>query len=204
MKKLISLTLSAALCLGLFAGCGKQNAPAATETTAPAYYGTVSRYGLIAYASSLEVLEKVWATFPEEDRFPAAGGDEAHDTTDGPGAFDINAYGESFRYQTLVDENLTGKLTGDAATLIHMMNTNTFCSAVMELKNAGEASSFGEIYKEIVQGNHWMCGFPDTLVVLSLGDFVLTAYGADDLIQLFKNGAQSLGATLLVEAPAEA
>ena len=155
-------------------------------------------------ASSLEVLEKVWATFPEEDRFPAAGGDEAHDTTDGPGAFDINAYGESFRYQTLVDENLTGKLTGDAATLIHMMNTNTFCSAVMELKNAGDASSFGEIYKEIVQGNHWMCGFPDTLVVLSLGDFVLTAYGADDLIQLFKNGAQSLGATLLVEAPAEA
>ena len=67
MKKLISLTLSAALCLGLFAGCGKQNAPAATETTAP------------AYASSLEVLEKVWATFPEEDRFPAAGGDgQAH------------------------------------------------------------------------------------------------------------------------------
>ena len=124
--------------------------------------------------------------------------------TDGPGAFDINAYGESFRYQTLVDENLTGKLTGDAATLIHMMNTNTFCSAVMELKNAGEASSFAEVYKEIVQGNHWMCGFPDTLVVLSLGNFVLTAYGADDLIQLFKSGAQSLGATLLVEAPAEA
>ena len=85
---------------------GKQSAPVTTETTAP------------AYASSLEVLEKVWATFPEEDRFPAAGGDEAHDTTDGPGAFDINAYGESFRYQTLVDENLTGKLTGDAATLI--------------------------------------------------------------------------------------
>ena len=41
-------------------------------------------------------------------------------------------------------------------------------------------------------------------MVLSLGNFVLTAYGADDLIQLFKNGAQSLGATLLVEAPAEA
>ena len=100
------------------------------------------------------------ATFPEEDRFPAAGGDEAHDTTDGPGAFDINAYGESFRYQTLVDENLTGKLTGDAATLIHMMNTNTFCSAVMELKNAGEASSFGEIYKEIVQGNQLDVRFP--------------------------------------------
>ena len=192
MKKLISLTLCAALCAALFAGCGKQEAPAATETTAP------------AYGSALELMEAVWATFPEDDRFPAAGGDEAHDTMDGPGTFDVNTYGDTFQYQILVDENLTGKLTGDAATLIHMMNTNTFCSAAMQLTNAGEASSFAEIYKEIVQGNHWMCGFPDTVVVLNLGQYVLTAYGADDLIQQFKDGALSLGATLLVEAPAEA
>ena len=128
-----------------------------------------------AYASSLEVLEKVSATFPEEDRFPAAGRDEAHRRRRPPRCFgDINAYhGESFRYRAfLVDENLTGKLTGDAATLIHMMNTNTFCSAVMELKNAGEASSFGEIYKEIVPGQpRFGCAsFPDTSVVPSLGE----------------------------------
>lgn len=196
MKKLISLILCAALCAAVFAGCGKQETPAATteatEATAP------------AYASSLELMEAVWATFPEDDRFPAAGGDEAHDTMDGPGAFDVTAYSDTFQYQILVDENLTDKLTGDAATLIHMMNTNTFCSAAMQLKNAGDASSFAEIYKEIVQGNQWMCGFPDTVVVLSLDNYVLTAYGADDLIQQFKDGAVSLGATLLVEAPAEA
>ena len=191
MKKLISLTLSAILCLSLFAGCGKQETPATTETAAP------------AYGSAGELLEAGWATFPEDDRFPSAGVDEAHDTMDGPGAFDIATYADTFQYQTLVDENLTGKLTGDAATLIHMMNTNTFCSAAMQLTNAGEASSFAEIYKEIVQGNHWMCGFPDTVVVLNLGQYILTAYGHDDLIQLFKSGAQSLGATLLVEAPAE-
>lgn len=192
MKKLISLTLSAILCLSLFAGCGKQEAPAATETTAP------------AYGSALDALYAVWETIPEDDRFPAAGGDEAHDTMDGPGSFDVNAYGETFRYQILVDDELMGQLTGDAATLIHMMNTNTFCSAAMRVAEGTDVSAFAGHYKEIVQANHWMCGFPDTVVVLNLGDIVFTAYGADDLIQLFKSGAQSLGATLLVEAPAEA
>ena len=35
-------------------------------------------------------------------------------------------------------------------------------------------------------------------------DYVITAYGADDLIQAFKTAAQGLGAEVLVEAPAEA
>ena len=48
-----------------------------------------------------------------------------------------------------------------------------------------------------------MCGFPDTVVVLNLGSFVLTAYGKNDPIQNFKDIAVSLGAQLLVEAPAE-
>ena len=192
MKKLISLSLCAILCLSLFAGCGKQEAPAATETTAP------------AYGSALDALYAVWETIPEDDRFPAAGGDEARDAMDGPGSFDVNAYGETFQYQILVDDELMGKLTGDAATLIHMMNTNTFCSAAMRVAEGTDVAAFAEHYKEIVQANHWMCGFPETMVVLNLGDIVFTAYGHDDLIQLFKSGAQSLGATLLVEAPAEA
>ena len=193
MKKLISLTLCAILCLSLFAGCGKQETTATTE-------GTTAT----AYATALDALSAVWETFPEEDRFPAAGGDEARDAIDGPGSFDVNAYGETFQYQILVDDQLLGQLTGDAATLIHMLNTNTFCSAAMRVSEDTDVSAFAEHYKEIVQANRWMCGFPETVVVLSLGDIVFTAYGHDDLIQLFKSGAQSLGATLLVEAPAEA
>ena len=85
-----------------------------------------------------------------------------------------------------------------------MMNANTFCSAVMQLKEGTDAASFADHYQELVQSNHWMCGFPDTVVVLNLGSFMITAYGADDLIQQFKNSAASLGANVLVEAPAEA
>lgn len=200
MKKCISLILSAVLCVSLFAGCGKQNAAPstaettqATETTAPASS---------QYAASVDLLDAIWKEIPADKQFPAGGGDEAH-PTDGPGAFDVNAYAETFQYLILVDENLLDKLTGDAATLIHMMNTNTFCSAAMQLKDAGDAEAFAQSYKEIVQSNHWMCGFPDTLVVLSLDDKMITAYGKDDPIQAFKDAALSLGAQLLVEAPAE-
>ena len=199
MKKFISLLLCGVLSAGILAGCGKtDNQPTTVPTTETV---TEETKGTASYESAEALLKAVHAAMKEG--FPAAGGDEAHGAED-VGSFDISAYGDSFQAQILVDDSLVEQVKPEAATLLHMMNTNTFCSAVMELKNAGEASSFGEIYKEIVQGNHWMCGFPDTLVVLSLGNFVLTAYGADDLIQLFKSGAQSLGATLLVEAPAEA
>ena len=193
MKKIVTLVLCAVLCVSLFAGCGKSAAPAATET-APSEP---------AYATSLELMEAIWQGMPQDDSFPAAGGDEAQDT-EGPGAFDVNAYGETFQYQILLDDTLMDALTGDAATLMHMMNTNTFCSAVMQLKEGTDAASFADHYQELVQSNHWMCGFPDTVVVLNLGSFMITAYGADDLIQQFKNSAASLGANVLVEAPAEA
>ena len=73
----------------------------------------------------------------------------------------------------------------------------------MELKDGQDAESFAKAYQTLVQSNHWMCGFPDTMLVLRQGSYVITAYGADDLIQDFKNSALALGAELLVEAPAE-
>lgn len=191
MKKIVSLLLCTALCLSLFAGCGKK--AAATEPEA-----TVNN----PYATSLELLNAIWAAIPEADRFPAGGGDESH-SSDGPGSFDVSAYPETFQYLILVDNDLMDKLSGDAATLMHMMNTNTFCSAAMQLKDDADAEAFATRYKELVQSNQWMCGFPDTVVVLNLGGYVLTAYGKEAPIQSFKTAAQSLGAQLLVEAPAE-
>ena len=191
MKKLISTLLTGALLAGLLTGCGCNSAPTtATEETKTS----------ASYESAQALLEAIYSGMDQE--FPAAGGDEAHDT-EGPGSFDISAYGESFQYQILVDEELTAMVKPQAATLLHMMNSNTFCSAVMQLEDAKNAESFAQHYKTIVQSNHWMCGFPDTMLVMNLGDYVITAYGADDLVQSFKTSAVALGAEILVEAPAE-
>lgn len=191
MKKLTSMILIGLLCLGLFAGCGGNTAPTTpSETT----------HGSTQYATALDLLTAIASGMTEE--FPAAGGDEAHDT-EGAGAYDMGAYGESFQYQILVDQALMDMVKPQAATLMHMMNTNTFCSAVMELQDGKDAETFAKDYQTLVQSNHWMCGFPDTMLVLRQGSFLITAYGADDLIQDFKNSALALGAELLVEAPAE-
>ena len=191
MKKLISTLLTGVLLAGLLTGCGSNSAPTtATEETKTS----------ASYESAQALLEAIYSGMDQE--FPAAGGDEAHDT-EGPSSFDISAYGESFQYQILVDEELTAMVKPQAATLLHMMNTNTFCSAVMQLEDAKNAESFAQHYKTIVQSNHWMCGFPDTMLVMNLGDYVITAYGADDLVQSFKTSAVALGAEILVEAPAE-
>ena len=196
MKKLNFLILCGALCAGILAGCGKTDASStASSSTAATTEATAS-----SYESAQTLLDAIYSGMDQE--FPAAGGDEAHDT-EGPGSFDIGAYGESFQYQILVDEELTAMVKPQAATMLHMMNTNTFCSAVMQLEDSKNAESFANHYQTIVQSNHWMCGFPDTMLVMSLGDYVITAYGADDLIQSFKTSAAALGAELLVEAPAE-
>ena len=191
MKKLISTLLTGVLLAGLLTGCGSNSGPTtATEETKTS----------ASYESAQALLEAIYSGMDQE--FPAAGGDEAHDT-EGPGSFDISAYGESFQYQILVDEELIAMVKSQAATLLHMMNTNTFCSSVMQLEDAKNAESFAQHYKTIVQSNHWMCGFPDTMLVMNLGDYVITAYGADDLVQSFKTSAVALGAEILVEAPAE-
>ena len=191
MKKLTSMILTGILCIGLLTGCGGNTAPTTpSETTQAA----------AQYASALDLLTAIASGMTEE--FPAAGGDEAHDT-EGAGAYDIGTYGESFQYQILVDQALMDIVEPQAATLMHMMNTNTFCSAVMELKDGQDGESFAKAYQTLVQSNHWMCGFPDTMLVMNLGDYVITAYGADDLVQSFKTSAVALGAGILVEAPAE-
>lgn len=203
MKKFISLLLCGVLSAGILAGCGKtDNQPTTVPTTGTVMEAPAEETkGSASYESAEALLKAVHAAMKEE--FPAAGGDEAHGAED-VGSFDISAYGDSFQAQILVDDSLVEQVKPEAATLLHMMNTNTFCAAAMQLTDAANGESFAESYKTLVQSHHWMCGFPDTVVVLSLGDYILTAYGYDDLIQDFKTAAQSLGANVLVEAPAEA
>ena len=51
---------------------------------------------------------------------------------------------------------------------------------------------FAEAVKEHVLSRQWICGMPDTLVVLKAdSEYVLTAFGADDLIETFKKNAAS-------------
>ena len=104
--------LSALLLLSL-AACGDKNNASGDKPAAP--------------TSALNILETVWNTYGEDEKFAVAGGDfsETNAREDAPGVFDL-------KDRALVDSELGLPETAavdEAASLVHMMNANTFTAA---------------------------------------------------------------------------
>ncbi len=156
-----------------------------------------------AYANALELYNKIWGLYEDGDKFPSAGGDQDHNSGN-PGVVDIEKYKDTVMFWTHITEDLLGTVTNDAANLMHMMNINTFSSAIFHLKDASTAEKFAEDYKTAVQATRWMCGFPDKVIVVSVGEYVIVAFGHTDIIDTLKTKclAADTSAKLLVEAPA--
>ena len=74
-----------------------------------------------------------------------------------------------------------------AASLTHMMNANSFTCGAFHVKNSGDVSAVADALRQNVQNTQWMCGFPDKLVVLTYGEYVVALFGADDLVDDFVN-----------------
>lgn len=172
MKKLFIVTLILALCLNL-AACGSKKAE---ETTAPAEN---------IPASALEILETTWGMYAEDEKFAIIGGDMNDPVNDAPGTYDLN--NENVTYSLLIPEEQLKNVT-EAASMIHMMNANTFTCAVFRLADGVSAGDFGKAMQEAIQNNRWMCGFPETLTIQNISDaYVLVAFGTNDNITVLMN-----------------
>ena len=153
------------------------------------------------YKSSIELFQKIWASYTDEEKFPAGGGDQDHNS-ENPGVVDIEKYKDTIMWWTHTTEDLLGMVTNDAANLMHMMNTNTFSSAIFHLKDASTAEKFANDYNTEIQNTHWMCGFPDKVMVVSVGEYIIVGFGNADLIDTFKTKclAADTSAKLLIDA----
>ena len=91
----------------------------------------------------------------------------------------------------------------DAASLIHAMNANTFTSAAYRLKEGKDASALASAIEANLAGRHWMCGIPETLLIVAVDGFVVTAFGANDIVSNFKTklAGEFASAQVLVEKP---
>lgn len=174
MKKLISITMIGLLMLTMLAGCGGKKPEETTiSTTSPA----------VVPGSALEILETVWSLYTEDEKFPATGGEMGTTITEGPGGF--QTLDENLTYTLLIPADQLGNVT-EVASLMHMMNSNTFTCGAYRLAEGVTAESFGEAMKNAVLGNQWICGFPDTLVIRSIGEtYVLVAFGHSELMETF-------------------
>lgn len=189
MKKLAAILLVLALTMGLVA-CTQNNKPESTG-------------GKSGIPDAVTLLTTVWDKFPENEKFSAIGGQiGGSDVKDGaPGAFSLGNADELDRELGFPAAS-ADKLQG-AASLTHMLNANTFTCGAYEVKDGEDLESLGKELRDNIQARRWMCGFPDKVVVLSVENYLVSAFGADDLVDTFRDtltGAYE-GAKVLYDEP---
>ncbi len=196
MKKFITLMLAAAMILTLASCASDKNETAdttAADTTAADTTAaeetepeeTEGEAGATEATGALAVVNGIWSTYAEEEMFPCGGGDSENMNFEGPGEFNI-ANTEELNGTLGLPEELAGSLES-AASFMHMMNANTFTGACYEVKEGTDVAAFAETLKTNVLARRWMCGIPETFVVINVdGQFVISAFGASDIIETLK------------------
>ena len=169
--------------------------PAETPSETPAETPAAQDTG------ALSLLTSVWSTNSEDDKFPAAGGDAEHAVDGAPGSFDVSN-ADSLTYQLTFPSGDVSLIDG-AASLVHMMNLNTFTCGAFHVSDAGNVSTVAADIRSAVQGKQWMCGFPERLVILTSGQYVVSVYGNESLVNTFRDkfvAAHSGASTVYDEA----
>ncbi|MBQ8166771.1 MAG: hypothetical protein IJZ96_07030 [Lachnospiraceae bacterium] len=180
MKKLGVLGLSIIMALGL-AACGKDKTDD-KNTTATA---EVTTEAAVEITDSLEIFTTVWATYGDEEKFSIAGGDYNNSVMDAPGKFNATDL-ESLDSMLGVPADAAAYID-DAASMMHMMNANTFTAGAYHIADVANQQAFCDSLKENIMNRQWMCGFPDTLIIVTIGDsYVVSAFGNAEIIETFK------------------
>ena len=138
-----------------------------------------------AVDDALTILNAIWNTYSDEEKFPAAGGDSEHAVDGAPGSFDAsNADSLSYLLTFPADD---ASLIDSAASLVHMMNLNTFTCGAFHVADANNVTRLADDLRTTIQDKRWMCGFPDKLVIVTVGQSVLSVYGNEELVNTFRD-----------------
>ena len=192
MKKIIAIALAAVMALSL-AACAKQNGENGTTTPSGAANGQAK--------GALEILEKVWSKYSADEKFSATGGSEKQMKEDMPGKFDVSD-AEALDSELGFPKANASEID-DAASLMHMLNQNNFSCGVYHVKNSGNVEALAGKIKENILARQWLCGFPEKLVILTVGDYIVSVFGAGELTDTFiaKLSAEYSSAKQLFDVP---
>ena len=166
MKRTITLLLALVMILAAFAGCANKKAPE-TTTEAP----------VAGPATALELLETVWGLYAENETFFVIGGDAENMVDGAPGAVNLELdYNPLFNLQIPDDQVVN---FSEAAMMTHAMNVNTFACGAVKLAEGADASAVAQTIRDSIMNAHWMCGFPERMIVASVGEYIVVAFGLD-------------------------
>lgn len=138
----------------------------------------------VKISSPSELINSAWALFSDDEKFPVAGGDfSSGDVVDGAGPFSLDNPDELDRL-TGFPASEVGKIDS-AASMIHMMNTNTFSTGAYHVVEGTDTAALCKSIRDNIASIRWMCGFPDKFIVAEVGDYIVCAYGLEDLIDSY-------------------
>ena len=185
MKKIIAVLLTAILAVSL-AACGSSGGQSGSNTE-----DNKENEAAVDIPDAVTLLTTVWDSYTDDEKFPAIGGDfsEANNKENAPGVYDLS----------------DADAVDGASSLIHMMNGNTFTCGAFHVKDASQMDNVAAAVKASIMNKQWMCGFPDKLVILTVGDYLVSVYGAEDLVDNFQNHltAAYASAVVVCDAPIE-
>lgn len=192
MKKFMAMILALAMVCAMLAGCGNKEPqanepvtkdPTEVPTEAPTEEPTEAPVVEVP-GSALEILEKVWALFGEDEKFPVMGGDLDNVVDGAPGSFDISELGD-VAYFFYLGKPEYDQLT-EAASLFHAMNLNNFTCGAFRVN--GDVEDFGASVHDLLANAQWICGMPDQMFICSLGEeYVVMAFGISDAMEPFES-----------------
>ena len=181
-KKIITVLLASMMVIA--SGCGAEKGPD----------------GNTDYKTAEEFLNAVYDSYSEDEKFPVAGGDSENMVTDQAGTFNKEQTEELDMMLGIPKEE--AEFIEDVASMIHMMNGNTFTSAAIRLNEKTDIFSFSDHMKENILQRQWLCGSPEKLLIVDAGNGCLvSAFGQADIIETFKEKVSAISKTseVLVE-----
>ena len=196
MKKL-AILFTVLLLATLFTGCRSTQPVDTTADTMPSTIqtqpsGTTQPTGMQGTnTGSRQILEDIWATYGEDERFAVYGGTVDNSVSDGPGDLDMTNVEELTTAYLLPREQVESVEEG--ASMVHMMNNNIFTSAVFKLANTADEKTLLESWRDNIQQNRWICGQPDWLLMVKVDDnHMLMAFGSTEAMDTFRGKVSAL------------
>ena len=146
----------------------------------------------VEIADANDILTKVWNEYKtsasEDIQFPIAGGNVEAMVMDAPAKFDVTLEGakETLTFSYCIPAEAID-MTDDVATMMNMMMANNFTSAAYHVADAANVETVVSSIKDATLNNQWMCGFPEKLIIVTVGeDYVVSAFGNGQVIEAFK------------------
>lgn len=189
MKKILSIVLALTMVLALASCGGNTTTTSSVDTPVSSEEATSSVDTTAGGDEALAVLNNIYAQYPDDYKVFGGGSDMEVAFLDGPGEYslsDVDAFTSVFSFPA---ESIA-KVSG-AAQLMHTMMINNFNIGAYKLVNPADKEALADELTTSIKNTQWICGFPENIIVASVGDVVISGYGLKELIDVFETALKT-------------